>query len=121
VKRVGVVTAVALLVLCTGTAGARTSKARGRLAAESAALDLSLRRPGLDSSQVGACRRLSADRFTCKGRATGEEFLDCREEVGFKCFYKETRCTFTVRVHRAGYTVLGRIRGLECGTWEEAR
>lgn len=113
-KRLGVLTLLAILVL-GGSAEARTSKAAARLAADGAALELDIRRADIDDTQIGACRRRSPDRFVCQGRAFGEEFEDCGGEiVNFACYYTVTRCRFSVKVHRAGYSVLGRIRGLRC-------
>jgi hypothetical protein len=118
VKGVGFLVVAAILV-SGGIADGQTSKARGRLAAELTASELSLRRADIDTTQIGACKRKSPDRFICRGRAFGEELL--AYDSDFICTYRVTRCSFAVKVHRAGYSVLGRIHQLHCEREETAR
>jgi hypothetical protein len=98
----------------------KLSKADARLAANIAGYYFVSHRDYLTSSQIGACRRLSATRFTCEGQATGDDFTGCDEVAPYECHSTFHRCEFTVAVHKAGYSALGRVRGVECTAREHS-
>lgn len=103
----------ALVLVLAVPAEAQLSKANARLAAESAAYRVSSHKTWSTDTSVGACRRLSAERFDCEGSISGDQFQDCAIEP-FICTYVFHECTFTVGVHQAGYSALGRVRGIAC-------
>jgi hypothetical protein len=105
---------VVFVLILSGVASAQLSKSSARLEAEITAAEFLQRTTWGTSYQVGACKRLSAKRVDCKAKATGDEFQGCASEPPYECTYVYHSCKFTVAVHQAGYSALGRTREIVC-------
>lgn len=98
----------------SGTATAQLSKSTARAKAEITAVEFMQRKTWGSGEQVGACRRRSPARVLCRAKVTGGELLGCSEEPPYDCTYVWHSCKFTVAVHQAGYSALGRVQGVRC-------
>jgi hypothetical protein len=102
------------MAIAAAPASAWLSKSYARVEAESVAASVFARKAWASSYKVGACARQSAHRVNCDARVTGNEFLGCEEQEPYSCEYAYHVCRFTVAVHEAGYSAIGRIRGMKC-------